>query len=108
METIGYLMNKCPICNRNEGGEMQKHHLIPKTYRSRTEVHHPSNRILIHKICHQKIHSTFAERDLFGYYHTVERILEHDEIQKFIIWIKRKPLDFYSKNNDTVERKRKR
>jgi len=102
-------MNICPICNREYGGEMQDHHLIPKTFRTRTtEVHDRENLVTIHKICHQKIHATFAESELYHYYHTVDRILEHEEMQKFVKWLKKKPADFYDKNDDTKNRKRRR
>lgn len=94
----------CPICQRPLTGLIeldQDHHLIPKTFKGK-EV------IRIHKICHQKIHATFAERELYHWYHTVPRLLEHAEIQKFVKWIANKPIDFYDKNNDTRDRRRKR
>lgn len=101
--------NTCPICGREYGGEMQDHHLKPKTYKTRTkEVHDPDNLVRIHKICHQKIHATFDEKELLDYYHTVDRLLEHEQIQKFAKWVKKKPADFYDKSNDTKERKKKR
>lgn len=99
----------CPICGRPYGGEMQEHHLKPVTFRTRTkEVHDRDNKVTIHKMCHQKIHATFPEYELLNYYHTVERIREHPEIQKFIKWISKKPPEFYDKNDDTKHRKRKR
>ena len=101
--------NKCPICGRVHGGEMQWHHLKPVTFRTRTkQVHESDNQILIHKMCHQKIHATFPEHDLLNYYHTVDRLLEHDEMQKFVKWIGKKEPDYYDKNDDTKHRKRKR
>jgi len=103
------MTNTCPICNREYGGEMQDHHLIPKTFSGRASgVHDRDNLVAIHKICHQKIHATFAENELYQYYHTVERLIEHEEMQKFIKWISKKPADFYDKNADTKSRKRKR
>lgn len=80
---------------------IEDHHLIPKTFKG-TET------ILIHKICHQKLHATLSEREMLNYYHTVERILENEEILKFVKWVSKKPLDFYSKNDDTAHRKNKR
>lgn len=92
----------CPICNRELIPEnTESHHLIPKTFKGRDTID-------IHRMCHQKIHATFSERDLLQYYHTAERIAEHEEIQKFIKWISKKPPEFYDKNDDTQERKRKR
>lgn len=99
----------CPVCNREDGGEMQRHHLKPVTYRTRTkEVHQDSNFVTIHKMCHQKIHSTFAEKELLDYYHTVDRIVDHEEMQKFIRWIRKYPPEYYARNKETKERKSKR
>lgn len=99
----------CPLCDREYGGEMQDHHLKPVTFKTRTkEVHHKENLVCIHKICHQKIHATFSEKELLDYYHTIDRLLEHEEIQKFIKWVAKKPPEFYHKNDDTKDRKKKR
>lgn len=99
----------CPICGRPYGGPMEDHHLKPKTFKTRTnEVHEKENLIRIHRMCHQKIHATFSEHELLTYYHTVERLLEHDEMVKFVKWISKKPPEFYDKNDDTKSRKRKR
>ena len=103
------MKNKCPICGREDGGEMQDHHLKPVTFKSRTkEVHNPDNFIRIHKVCHQKLHATFSEHDMFNYYHTVKNLTENEEIQKFIKWINKKPVEYYNKNDDTKSRKKKR
>ena len=80
---------------------ISEHHLIPKTFKG-TET------ITIHDICHQKIHATFSERDLLHDYHTVEALIGHEEMIKFIAWVSKKDPDFYDKNNDTKERKKKR
>ena len=99
----------CPICGRELGGKTESHHLLPRTFRTRTnKVHFETNKVTIHSICHQKIHATFSENELYNHFHTVERLLEHAEMQKFINWVKKKPLNFYSKNNDTQHRKNQR
>lgn len=93
---------KCPICNREMvEGTYNDHHLIPSTFGGR-------DTITLHKICHDKIHHTFSERDLANYYFTIERILEHEEIIKFIKWVQKRPPDFYVKHKDTNERRGKR
>lgn len=105
-------MKKCPICSREliAGDSIDEHHLVPKTFKNRYKdnINNKDNKIIIHKVCHRKIHATFAESDLFSYYNTIERILEHDEIQKFVKWIAKKPADYYSKNIETRTRKSKR
>lgn len=91
----------CPLCKRRLGLEenSSKHHLIPI---SKGGKHTPT--ILLHHICHQKIHSVFTEKELKRYYYTIERLIEHDELQKFIKWIAKKDVDFYIK---TKQKKRK-
>ena len=99
----------CVICGRECGGIMQYHHLKPKTFSTRNkEIHTSDNKIYIHKICHQKIHATYSEQELYHTYHTPDLICDNPEMIKFIKWITKKPLDFYDKNDDTKRRKRKR
>lgn len=94
--------NNCPICSRQLGtSNVDKHHWIPKLDGGKEASH-------IHKICHQKIHSVFTERELTHYYHTADRIREHEQMRKFIKWVQKQPIDFYSSNKDTNQRKRKR
>jgi len=92
---------KCPICNRELGEAIDDHHLVPKTFGGK-------DKITIHKICHSKIHSVFTERELQHHYHTVERLLEHEEIQKFIRWVSKKDLGFYDHSKDTSRRRGRR
>lgn len=92
----------CPLCRRELGTKrVQRHHLVPKTFGGKVLVD-------LHQMCHQKIHATFTERELEKHYHTIERLLEHEEIQKFVKWICKKPPEFYNKNDDTSVRKKKR
>lgn len=92
----------CVICSRQLNEVMvEHHHLIPRTFKGKVTIP-------LHRICHAKIHATFSERELANYYHTPERILESDEIQRFIKWVSNKPTDYYSKNDETKSRKSKR
>lgn len=92
----------CPLCGRkiNTGGG-SLHHLVPKTFKGKVTVN-------LHRICHNKIHSLFTERELLHYYNTIERLHESEEMQKFIKWLERKDPDFYVGHNDHNERLRKR
>ena len=87
-------MGDCPMCSRPMLRDrfIDRHHLIPKSKNGKY-----TDQILLHRICHNKIHSTWAETELAGYYHTVERILEHEDIQKFVKWVSKKPPDFFKK-----------
>lgn len=77
--------------------------MVPKMFKDKKTLI-----ILLHRICHQKIHSTFSEHELKTYYNLPERLKKHEEIQKFIKWVKKKPPEFYDKNDETKARKKKR
>jgi hypothetical protein len=89
----------CAICGRRliPGKSVNEHHLIPKTYKG-TET------ILIHIVCHTKIHSVLSEKELWQHYHTPERLQEHPEIAKFISWVKNKDPEFRDRNKPTKQR----
>ena len=96
----------CPICQREDGEMMQDHHLKPRTFRNRDKsINDKDNLITIHKVCHSTIHAFFKEKELFKYYHTVERLLEDQDMQNFVEWIKKKDPDFYVKMTRSNKRK---
>jgi len=103
MKKAAESLGNCPVCDREmfSGKSVDKHHLKPKTFGGKETE-------LLHRICHTKIHTTFAERELDHYYHTWERLLESEEIQKFVKWVQKKEPEFYSKNKDTERRRGKR
>lgn len=90
----------CSICDREmfKGPSVNEHHLVPKTFGGKVTV-------TIHRVCHQKIHSLFTERELEKEYHTVESLRSHAEIQKFVKWLKKKLPTFYDRN-ETAKRKK--
>lgn len=95
-------MTTCPFCNRELGTvRIEEHHLIPKSKKGKDVVS-------IHGICHRFIHSAFSEKELAQYYHTIERLHEREEVQKFIAWVKNKEPGFYVSTKDSKDRKRKR
>lgn len=87
------IIGKCDICGRDliKGKTVNLHHLIPKTYKGTVTIP-------IHTICHSKIHSVFTEKELRDYYHTPERLREHEQIAKFIKWVRKQPADYTGKN----------
>lgn len=93
---------KCPICKRElTNWSVSSHHLIPKTFKGKETVD-------LHKICHRKLHSVYTEREMVKYFHTIERLLEHNEIIKFVKWVSKKNIDFYNGSKETTDRKSKR
>ena len=97
------MSDSCPICKREmiSGKSIDDHHLIPKTFKGKETI-------TMHKICHRKLHATFTEREMAKYYHTIERLLEHEEIQKFVKWVSKKPPEYYDSSKETNIRKNKR
>ena len=90
----------CPLCQRPIGNMWDKHHLIPRSRKGKGVV-------IIHKICHNKIHSVFTEKELELYYHTIERLLENEYIQTFVKWVGNKDPNYYETSKRTQGRRRK-
>ena len=92
--------NICPLCSRALAEPSNRHHLIPK---SKGGKNTPA--ILLHKICHDKIHAVFPEKELKKYYNTFERLRQNEEIAKFINWAQNKEPEFYDKSVKLKSRK---
>jgi 5-methylcytosine-specific restriction endonuclease McrA len=78
----------CPICKRKiPDDQRDKHHLVPRVKGGReTEF--------MHRICHRQIHALFSEAELAQKYATIDALLQHPDLQKFVTWIQSKPVDF--------------
>ncbi len=83
-------LNNCPLCNRELAEPTVRHHLLPPSKGGRD-----TPTIVMHKICQNKVHAVFTETEQKNYYHTIERIREHEEVAKFIKWVSRKDPEFY-------------
>lgn len=96
------MSEKCPICRREmPESTFSEHHLIPKTFKGKETV-------TLHMICHNKLHSSISEREMLKYYNTIERLLGHEEIQKFVKWVSKKDPEYYDGSKETKARKKKR
>lgn len=83
----------CALCGRELAEPYNRHHLIPLSKGGRN-----TPTILLHKICHDKIHAVFTEMELKRFYHTMERIKHHEEMAKFIKWVRNKEPRYYDKS----------
>lgn len=94
----------CPLCGRLmvDGPSVDDHHLIP------VSVKKNNNKIRIHRICHVKIHSLFSEKELGNVYNTIDKLLEHEEMQKFVRWVRKKDSEYYDSSKFHTTRRRKR
>ena len=83
------------------GISCDEHHLIP---RAKGGLKGPT--IQLHRICHEKIHSLWTEGQLAKYFNTVERIVEFPEMQSFISWVRKRPIDFYMPTKQNTKKRR--
>jgi hypothetical protein len=90
----------CPLCGRGlvPGKSIDEHHLLPKSQGGR-ETH------TIHRICHRKIHATFTEKELARSFATWAALQAHEDIAAFIVWVQKKPLDYYDNSVKAARRK---
>ena len=84
----------CPLCDRViPPSQRDAHHLVPKSKGGRHTEY-------MHRICHRQIHALFTETELAKQLNSVEALLAHPGIQRFMAWVKTKP-------EDLMERTRK-
>lgn len=78
----------CPLCDRPiSHSHKDAHHLVPKSKGGkRTEF--------LHRMCHRQVHALFTETELARQYSTVEALLAHPEVARFVAWVRGKPNDF--------------
>jgi hypothetical protein len=98
-------MSDCELCTRELvlGPSIDEHHLIPKLKGGKR-----GPTVIIHKVCHAKIHSIFTESELARIYNTIEKLLEHPEIEKFVKWVSKKHPEFYESSRESNGKRRKR
>lgn len=90
----------CPLCQREiPKVGLSRHHWIPQRHKGKVWSY-------LHEVCHRKIHSLFNENELRDYYNTPEHLLESDEMQKFVKWVSKRPIDFndYNKQHKRLRR----
>lgn len=59
----------------------------------------------IHRICHSKIHSLFTNKELERGLFTFEALRAHEDIQRFITWVRKKPAEYVGRNFKAKRRK---
>lgn len=83
---------RCPICLRplEAGPSVDRHHLVPRSEGGRATV-------LVHRVCHRKLHTLWSERELAALWHDPALIRAHPDIARFARWLKNKPPTFYTR-----------
>lgn len=92
----------CPLCEREIAQPANLHHLLPI---SQGGAH--TTTVLLHVICHNKIHSLFTEKELAKHYNTIEKLRAHEDMKKFIKFVSKQPPSYNDKNK-RAKRKGKR
>ena len=91
----------CPLCERPiPEAHKDAHHLVPKS-KGGTHTEY------LHRICHRQIHALLTETELARQYSTVEALLAHPEVARFVAWVRTKPDDFHERTRKS-QRVRKR
>lgn len=85
--------DKCPLCDRPLAPPFTRHHLLPLSKGGRG-----TQTVLLHKICHDKIHSVFTEMELKRKYNTVISLKEHEAMDAFLKWVSKKEPQFYDRS----------
>ena len=81
----------CPLCSRPiPEAQKDAHHLVPKSKGGRATEY-------LHRICHRQIHALLTETELARDYATVQALLGHPEVARFVAWVKTKPADFHER-----------
>ena len=100
------VVDACPLCGMLmvDGPSVDRHHLVPKSKKGKEAER-------CHVVCHRKIHSTLAENELMMHWHTWERLRGHEEIAKYVRWVRKqfgRDPEFIDRHKDTNDRRRRR
>jgi hypothetical protein len=82
---------KCELCEREN--LLTFHHLIPVTLHTNKwfKKNYTREEINICKNdCHKQIHILISEKELGKKYNTLQKLLNHKEVKKYIKWLKKK------------------
>ena len=86
-------MKNCELCNREK--QLTFHHLIPKKNhkinyikKKYSSINFSTYGIKICKDCHKMIHKLIPHKSLALKYNTKEKLQNHSDLKKFILWVK--------------------
>ncbi len=91
----------CRLCGRPiTPAHLDLHHLVPKSQGGRETVP-------LHRICHRQIHALLTEKELARDYPTIDDLLAHSDISRFVAWIRSKPEGFSERTFKSQRLRRK-
>jgi len=98
-------IGKCELCGCE--CKLTLHHLIPQLKcknKYKQNKNDDSNHIMICRQCHDQIHALHDETDLRDNFNTLEKLLQDEELMKFVNWRKKHP-DFNGHSKMSNKRK---
>jgi len=101
---------RCALCAR-EVPTLTAHHLIPRTrhrskaMRKRFSLEEMRTRLaMLCPACHKQVHAVLSEKELAASYHSIDALLDHPDIARFVARVATRPPD----TSITVDRPRER
>lgn len=92
-------LTACQLCAR-ECSQLTRHHLIPlsrhnknRTKKNFSKYDMTQQIAMLCRPCHSQVHRIFDNQELADYYHTLERLKQHSDMEKFINWVKKRPVE---------------
>lgn len=99
-EEINNNWGVCEMCERET--VLTFHHLIPRTlhkrkwYQKRYTSEELNQGIDICYSCHEAVHDFITEKDLGKHYNTLDLLMKHPKVDKFVEWISKRDGRFKS------------
>ena len=59
---------------------------------------------VLHRICHRQVHALFTETELARDYATVQALLAHPDVARFVAWVRNKPPGFMERTRRSSRR----
>ncbi|MEW6422032.1 MAG: HNH endonuclease [Deinococcota bacterium] len=81
----------CALCERSTP-TLTEHHLVPRSQGRRQGVKvQDLPTVLLCSACHKFLHRTFSNAELAGEYHTLDALLAHEAVRRFVVWLRTQP-----------------
>ncbi|EYB68394.1 hypothetical protein DEIPH_ctg025orf0286 [Deinococcus phoenicis] len=82
---------RCALCERATP-VLTEHHLVPRSQGRRQGVRvQDLPTVPLCPACHKFLHRTFTNAELAGEYHSVDALLAHDGVRRFVAWLRTQP-----------------
>ncbi|MCP3026723.1 HNH endonuclease [Halobacillus sp. A5] len=73
----------CALCGR-KAVNLTEHHLVPKQQGGTNGL-----TAMLCSACHRQIHALFTNEELADFYHSLERLADHPQMEKYLKWVKK-------------------